>query len=238
MIGLSKRAAGTTREPGVSDDPRSRSGQLSGQTGMRLAVFVLAVIFLVYAYSIFFVPQQRPDEPLMVTLRDDSGDTRLLDTVFTEDYDYSSLWDKGVLFNDFTRSSDYSPTFEMVTIEMEFETAREIDWYLGNQSIPNVVRGFAMYYLDQYINMSVNPEEFEEILGGKGFGGFFNTDVNYDVSSERGLGTYNGIYVSKIFRRNTIFEIRIDAGEIISNILTGYPDNPVFKVAHWKSPRR
>jgi len=199
---------------------------------------MLAVIFLVYGYSFFFVNQQRPDEPLMVTLRDDSGDTMLLDTAFTDDYDYSSLWDKGVLFNDFMHSSDYSPTFEMVTIEMEFETAREIDWYLGNQTIPNVVRGFAMYYLDWYINMSVNPEEYEEIIGGKSFGGFFNTEVTYEVSNERGLGTYNGIYVGKDFHRNMVFEIRIDAGEIISNMLTGFPDDPVFKVVHWKSPRR
>jgi len=232
--------ASSTEEARNSSDPEPevKLPQRKKENTRKLAVLAFAVIFLSLSYSVFFVPQQRPDEPLMVTIRDDAGETRLLDTEFTEDYDYSSLWNKLVSFEDFSRSSDYSTTSEREVIRLEFETANEIDGYLRNQSMPNVVTGFTMYFLDQYVNLSVsNPDRLAKLPQGKIFGGH-DPVVSYEVTSELGLGTIDGLSIFKFSNRSTIFCIQIDAGEIISNKLTGYPDNPRFKVVHWKAPKR
>jgi hypothetical protein len=238
--------ASSTEEARNSSDPEPEvklpQRKKENVEARAVLIFATIILALAYSYSVFFVPQQRPDEPLIVTIMGTKGEAGILDTIldtaFTEDYDYSSLWDKLVSFEDVTRSSDYSTTAEQEIIRLEFETADEIKAYLQNQSMPNVVTGFTMYFLDQYVNLSVSdPDRLAKLPQGKIFGGH-DPVVSYDVSSELGLGPIDGLQIFKDSGRSTIFSIEIDAGEIISNKLTGYPDNPRFKVVHWKAPKR
>ncbi len=239
MVSVKSRIASITAETRASSEPQSGSEQpRRSRVSTRSAIFALAVIVLIYTYSALFVPQQRPGEPLVVIIRDNSGDIMLLDAEFTEDYDYSSLWRKLVIFYDAVRSSDYSATSERETTTLEFENASEIHGYLQNQSIPNVVTGFTMYFLKQYIDLSVSdPDGLAELPQGKLMGDV-DLGVSYEVSSELGMGTFDGLSVFKFSGRSTLFRIEIDAGETISNMLTGYPEYPVYKIVHWKVPRK